>query len=709
MAQRQAVARRREVLAIVRGWLFESPPRRWRGNWFLPVAAIFAGLVATASAQHQPPLSEAARQNADQQIAALWSIKAGLTKTQQKLDSQFIFAMRQDANGIIHPKVPKLRHGLKFLPDGRIRVEIVGTVTPGLLADIKNAGGTVIGSWPGAKSVLAMMPLAKIETLAAREEITFIRPAPESRRSAVDSEGDTTHSAITARANYGVNGIGIKVGVLSDSIDNGSNALSAAITSGNIDANNTYVIPGQAGTGDGEGLAMCEVVHDLAPGAAIYFATSVTSQAQMASNIIALANAGCRIICDDELYDNESPFQDQVIAQAVNTVANMGVLYLSAAGNSGNRDSDMSSTWEGVFSPGRTVAGYGLELDFAKGQQGTNVVIEDQILNKGYDFRADLCWNDPLGASTNDLDLYMLENSSGAIVYSSQNRQTGTQDPYESLPDPGKLSSGYSLVVTLYSGTTNLVLYLGFGRGALDWVTRGCTRGHNACDATNMITVAATPAHTANGPGNPTGPYPNPFNSADVVEYYSADGPRQMYYNPDGSAITPGNFTGTGGRVYLKPELTAADGVTCTPPGFAPFFGTSCATPHAAAIAALVWSCNPQLNATQVRQILTNSCIDIMTNGYDFDSGWGILMAPLALQHTPPPSPQFVTGSDSYTSGGGFSASLSGVSGTNYTILVSTNLSSWSTLKTVTMTNSVTVFTDSTTGLKRRYYRAEEP
>ena len=696
--------------AMIRGWLFESPFRRWCGKRFLPAAAIFAGLAATASAQHQPPLSEAARQNAEQQIAALWTIKAGLTKTQQKLDSQFIFATRQDANGIIHPKVPKLRHTLKFLADGRVRVEIVGGVTPGLLAAIKDAGGTVVGSWPEGRSIIAMMPLVKIEKLAAREEITFIRPAPESRRSAVDSEGDTTHSAITARANYGVTGTGIKVGVLSDSIDNGSNALSAAIASGNIDANNTYVIPGQAGSGEGEGLAMCEVVHDLAPGASIYFATSTTSQAQMASNIIALANAGCRIICDDELYDNESPFQDQVIAQAVNTVANQGVLYLSAAGNSGNLDSGMSAMRgrAAIFPRGVGRWPNGLELDFAKGQQGTNVVFENQIISGGYDFRADLIWNDPLGASTNDLDLYMV-NSSGDIVYSSQNPQTGTQDPYESIPDPAKLSSGYSLVVTLYSGTTNLVLHLGFGRGILDWATRGCTHGHNACDATNMITVAATPAHTAFGSGNPTGPYPNPFNTADVVEYFSADGPRQMFYNPDGSAITPGNFTSTGGRVYLKPELTAADGVTCTPPGFAPFFGTSCATPHAAAIAALVWSYNPQLNATQVRQILTNSCIDIMTNGFDFDSGWGILMAPLALQHTPPPSPQFVTGSAIYTSGGGFSASLSGVSGTNYTILVSTNLSNWSTLKTVTMTNSVTVFTDSTTSLKRRYYRAEEP
>ncbi len=603
-----------------------SVPNRWLA--VIGAAAILVfGSRATALAQSQPQLTASARQNARQQIQALMADKAHWTKAQQKLDTQLIFHARSKATGVVHTAAPKLRPSLTPEADGRIKVDINATVTPDLLAAIQAAGGTILSSLPGYHFLQAVLPVENLEGIAARTDVVFIRPAQKARQNFIDSEGDYTHQAIQARANFPANGTGIKVGVLSDSIDNSSNALAAAIASGNIDPANTYAIAGQAGTGEGEGLAMCEVVHDLAPGAKIYFATGAAGAAQMASNILALAQAGCRIICDDEFYVDESPFQDGVIAQAVKTVSDLGVLYFSCARNSGNRDSLMSSTWQGDFVSDASFPGY---LDFSPG------VTEDDILTGGYDYEADLFWSDPLGASTNDYDLFMLDGF-GNVVYSSQNVQNGTQDPYEHIADPAQYSAGYYLAVYLYSGT-NRFMHLDFGRGVLDWATAGCIRGHNACDAANSFTVAATPADTAYAVGDPTGPYPSAFNSSDVVEYFSADGPRRMFYNPDGTPITPGNFSSSGGRVLFKPDFTAADGVSTTPPGFAPFFGTSCAAPHAAAIAALVLSYNPGLTPAQVRNVLTNSCIDIMAPGWDRDSGSGILMALTALQNTPAPT-----------------------------------------------------------------------
>ncbi len=480
--------------------------------------------------------------------------------------------------------------------------------------------------------------MENLEAIAARDDVRFIQPTPKATQNgSIDSEGDLTHNAKSARLNFGADGTGITVGILSDSIDDGSNALANAISSGNIDKNNTFVIPGQDGTGEGEGLAMCEIVHDLAPGATIGFATGASSEAQMASNIIALAQAGCNIIADDEAYPDESPFQDQVIAQAVQTVTAMGVLYISCARNSGNLASTNSATWEGNFTNGgynQTDNGYEPWLNFAPA--GKPVAVENAILDLGQQFEGDLFWSDPLGASTNDYDLYMFDGF-GDIIYSSENTQDGTQDPYEHFEDTAGYTTGYYLVVAQYSGVSRF-MYLDFGRGVLGWASAGCTKGHNACDATNALTVAATPALEAFAADNPTGPYPKPFTSKNVVEYFSADGPRRMYYQADGTPYTPGNFSGTGGIRILKPDLTAADGVSTTVPavgGQSPFFGTSAATPHAAAIAALVWSYNPSLTAEQVGSILTNSCIDIMGAGWDPDSGNGILMADLALANTP--------------------------------------------------------------------------
>jgi subtilisin-like proprotein convertase family protein len=602
------------------------------GAGFLTGGLVLAGLLIvlgqTVSAQTPYQLSDAAMQNANSQIQALMAAKAQRTAIQRKLDCQLIFAARKEATGIVHSAAPKLQPSLKSEKDGRIKVDIKATVTPELLAAIQSAGGTIISSLPAYQTLQAVLPLASLESLATRAEVRFIRPAQKGMRNSVTSEGDTTHQAIQARANFGATGAGIKVGVLSDSIDNGAGALAAAIASGDIDGTNTFILSGQGGTGEAEGLAMCEIVHDLAPRATICFATAEPNDAQMAANILGLAQNGCKVIIDDYCFPDEPPFQDGVIAQAVKTVSDMGVVYFSCARNSGNKDDGTSSTWEGDFVNGGSAGTYGQA--FHAFASGTNY---NPIGNGGYSFFADLFWSDPLGASTNDYDLYMLDSSAN-IVYSSDNSQDGSEDPYEHIDDPAQLSYGYSLVVVLYSGTGRF-LHLDFGRGRLQISTAGCIRGHNACDAANAFTVAATPAAASEGVGCPTGPYPNPFNALNVVELFSSDGPRRMFYNPDGTPITPGNFSATGGRVLAKPEFTAADGVTTTPPGFAPFFGTSAASPHAGAIAALVLSYNPSLTPAQVRTVLTNSCIGIMASGWDRDAGYGILMADLALQAVP--------------------------------------------------------------------------
>ena len=146
---------------------------------------------------------------------------------------------------------------------------------------------------------------------------------------------------------------------------------------------------------------MLEIVYDLAPSASLYFATAYDSPGNFANNIIALKDAGCKVIVDDVGYFNESPFQDDVISQAVNTVTAAGVLYFSSAANSGNKHSGTSGTWEGDYvdgggGPGQFSA-YHLHA-FATGVVLNQITLGSTVYN--------LSWSDPLGGSGNDYDLY---------------------------------------------------------------------------------------------------------------------------------------------------------------------------------------------------------------------------------------------------------------------------------------------------------------
>ena len=107
-----------------------------------------------------------------------------------------------------------------------------------------------------------------------------------------------------------------------------------------------------------------------------------------------------------------------------------------------------------------------------------------------------------------------------------------------------------------------------------------------------------------------------------------------MFYEADGTPITPGNVSSTGGEVRNKPEITAADGVKTSVTGFNPFFGTSAAAPHAAAIAALVLSGNPGLPPSEVREALINTAVDIEKPGPDNFTGAGVILADKVLAYT---------------------------------------------------------------------------
>ena len=142
---------------------------------------------------------------------------------------------------------------------------------------------------------------------------------------------------------------GVKVGVLSDS----ASATTVATLEGTGDLpTNTVVL--NPGTGEDEGCAIMEIIHDLAPGAQPYFNTGTTA-ATFATAITALGTAGCTVIVDDISFYTEGVFQDDVVAQAINSFVAGGGIYFSSAANSGNLDAGTAGCWEGDFLSGGAV------------------------------------------------------------------------------------------------------------------------------------------------------------------------------------------------------------------------------------------------------------------------------------------------------------------------------------------------------------------
>lgn len=571
------------------------------------VLVLAVGLVISTrrSAMAQGAISN----NAWVQIQTLAEEKKSRTPAQRKVDSNMVLQLKRNRGIVMGNGLDTLDLGVNVARNGKMEVDIRADVTDALLAAIRGRGGEIVNSHPQYKAIRARITLEQAESLAAMPEVRFVRPAERFMTNKLTtSQGDHAHRADVARTSFSLTGAGIRIGVLSDGVDS-SPTLQA---SGDLPSSFT-VLPGQAGSGD-EGSAMLEIVYDMCPNASLYFATAFNGEASFATNILNLRAAGCDIIIDDVFYFLEGVFQDGTIAQAVNSVTADGALYFSSIGNSGNLDAGTAGCWEGDYvgmaiPSGVPAYGYISALDFGGGTNYDTITLD----TTSYFI---LSWSDPMGASSNDYDLFVLNAQRTAVRASSTNFQSGTQDPFEYIDSTTRNDAKNTIVVVKYSGS-NRFMHLTANRGCFAINTAGQASGH-AC-AADAFGVAASGIPQLSG-GTFVGLATTP-----TLETFTSDGPRRLFYNADGTTITPGNVSSTGGTVRNKPDITAADGVACSAPGFNPFYGTSAAAPHAGAIAALIKAHNPALTPAEIRSRLITYARDLAAYGYDRDAGHGVV------------------------------------------------------------------------------------
>ncbi len=644
-------------------------------------AGLALGLIITPEALLPAGFAQQKNQigaEAMSQIEALLREKESRTTAQRKIDSQLIYAMRIKSGKSVAPGVENQAVDIPVDDLGAPVVDITAQVDEKLMEALAANGARVLSSFPRYRSIRAAVPFDRLEAIAALSQVIFIQPRQDGagagnmsatdetvnrwqavlspsfpvraervrsklmavlpglqkqplapQDGSVNSQGDGAHKADLARSTFGANGAGVRIGVMSD----GVNTLATSQSTGDLGP--VTILRGQSGNGN-EGTAMLEIVHDIAPGAELYYAAAQNGLASMAQNVRDLRAAGCDIIIDDWTFFVEGPFHNgqapgivsntnlALVVEAVNEVTADGCLYFSDAANAGNKNDGTSGTVESDFVSGGSMALVpgGNVHDF---DPGAGVVQYNTISNPGSGATNPplaLHWADPLGASNNDYDLFVLNPAGDTVLASATNIQSGTQDPVEQIAAAGVNVVNNRIVVLQKTGAADRFFHLNLYRGRLLFNTPGETRGHNAIGGhPNHFGVAASNAAAG-----------APYTSANVVEPFSSDGPRRIFFNRDQTPITPGNLSSTGGSVLQKPDITAADGVSTTAPGFTTFFGTSAAAPHAGAIAGLLKSQFPSITPTQVRTALIASAIDIEAPGVDRDSGAGIVMAFEAMQ-----------------------------------------------------------------------------
>lgn len=448
----------------------------------------------------------------------------------------------------------------------------------------------------------------------------------------IDSQGDKSLRSNISRDVFHINGEGTKVGVISDSYNTilgdpaGDDVIKGDLPGAlNSDFTNPVdlLLEYPFGVRSDEGRGMLQIVHDIAPGAALAFRTGFLGPVDFAHGIHALHDAGCDVIVDDVTYISELFFRDGVVAQAVDSVTLEGTSYFSAAGNFGTR------SWEGNFNPSPAPTGISGEADnFAADENGVNI-FQNVTLYQGK-YTLVLQWDDgtPGNTTNSDFDIY-LTNENGITLFGF-NRVNTDGFPIEVLP----------FTVAADSTQSNIMIIRTSGSGAakLKYIVYRGDLVVNEYDSPGASTIT--------GQANAAGAMAVGAVLFSNTPEYSGSAPTIASFSSRGG-------TSVNGIVRNKPDFCAPNGVNTSVDlggvnidndAFPNFFGTSASAPHAAGVAALLLQArqkyyNDSLSPLLLKSILQNTAYDMGTPGFDLESGAGFILADSALLSLANPSP----------------------------------------------------------------------
>jgi hypothetical protein len=448
-----------------------------------------------------------------------------------------------------------------------------------------------------------------------------------------------------AQQMFGVTGAGITIGVISNSFNSplgkNLNEFATAVANGSVDPNAVFTAPlgkdDPTTTNDNEGLAMAEVIHEIAPNAHIIFYTADQGTAPAINQLTA---DKCNVICDDISNLSEPFYQPgknaQTSSDAALTVAVAnGISYFTCAINTG-----ATSYYENQFIASNVIQNAQLPNGTAAfaynfGGSGNSATPFELINAPNFSFSVDLQWEQPFGNSQYTLQWFLYTNNNGTpgSLVASGVTDGSNSDPVRQTAPGGNVNKGqYFLSIAYLSGTVPAneaqfkiimdnnsntpVAFESKASGQLDpkaGVGSGSVWGHN--ENPNAITVGAIDYH--NTPA---------FGGTLQMEQFSASGHGEYLFDANGNLLaTPQTL----GKIDISaPDQGPTDEI------LNPFGGTSAATPAAAAIGALLLQADHSLTPTDIKYLLKDSST-FLTGGQAVpsQSGAGLVQAQLAVRY----------------------------------------------------------------------------
>ncbi len=525
--------------------------------------------------------------------------------------------------------------------------------------------------------------VALLYDVAELDAVEMISPeyGGDTHSGSVDGRASEALFADIARTSTALTGAGQTVGILSDSFARTGSVRDTSTTpalgatgtlrnsipqkSGDLPA--TVAIRRDDSVGGDEGAGMGELVHDIAPGAAIAFHTAFGGQSVFAEGITDLCTtAGSTVVVDDVIYFAEPMYQDGIIAQAAADCVSRGVPYFSSAGNQSNRG------YRQVFkdinaSDDRATTPTGNDLHDWGGGDG----FLDVTLPPGSSMRVVLQWNQPFAsvspanAAEIDLDLYITSSPTAASLQSAITKSIGLQgktgSPRGDAVEIVSVSNFNSTPTTVYiavehfdgsqsmipqDSTTPLEFRLVFFETNFrDTTIQGISNGNSTFGGPTMYGHAVAPGVVSVGavPWYDTQVFKTDFGATSVTDpedFTSLGGAISVQFDRFG------NFAP---RTTQEPDIAAVDGNNTTffgstldlgnfegePDNFPNFFGTSAAAPNAAAVVALMREFHGALTPAEILAALVSTAIDITgaraSVGPDDVTGAGLIDANAAI------------------------------------------------------------------------------